>query len=196
MRPQTEVDDAVKRDMATIAAAIYYAAQQRAASANRPSVKGQRVVGKCQDVCRVSSFMIAANEFVLFRVIRGSVLDRDESDPRINTKLRTNSESKSKLKLKAQIADTDHEVSLTTVRQPRLCRNRRTALRLGGARSAGGVLLILNGTSVYRCRVEEKREAENTTSYCAAGLTTSASSIRNGCAADRMPLVTDMALRK
>ena len=62
------------------------------------------------------------------------------------------------MKLKAQISDTAHEISLTPVEN-------RVAAEIDGRRydlevraSTGGVLLITNGTTVYRCRVERMRE--------------------------------------
>ena len=63
------------------------------------------------------------------------------------------------MRLKAQTTGTEHDVLLTTLEN-------RVSAEIGGRHydldvreSAGGVFLIVNGTSVYRCRVEAKREA-------------------------------------
>jgi len=63
------------------------------------------------------------------------------------------------MKLKAQIAEVEHDVSIN------VNANRVTA-EIGGRHyeldvreGAGGAFLIVSGTSVYRCRVDAKREA-------------------------------------
>ena len=62
------------------------------------------------------------------------------------------------MKLKAQLPEIEHEISLTNVENGVAVEldGRRYELEVG--ESAGGVLLIKNGSAVYRCRVEAKRE--------------------------------------
>ena len=62
------------------------------------------------------------------------------------------------MKLKAQRSDTTHEISLTTGENGVSVEIDGRSYSLEVRESAGGVLLIKNGTSVYRCRVEAKRE--------------------------------------
>jgi biotin carboxyl carrier protein len=63
------------------------------------------------------------------------------------------------VKLKAKITDTEYDLSLTTVE------NRVTAeidgrlYELEVRNGSGGASLIVNGATVYRCRVEAKRAA-------------------------------------
>jgi acetyl-CoA carboxylase biotin carboxylase subunit len=56
----TEVDDAVEGDIATIAAAIYYARQQKVSSANRPSAK--EVESRWKMSGRVSTGRVTSRE--------------------------------------------------------------------------------------------------------------------------------------
>ncbi|HEY5885659.1 MAG TPA: biotin/lipoyl-containing protein [Pyrinomonadaceae bacterium] len=63
------------------------------------------------------------------------------------------------MKLKAQIPDTIHEVSLTTVEDGVTAEIDGRRYELEVRESVGGVLLIKNGTSVFRCRVEARRES-------------------------------------
>ena len=62
------------------------------------------------------------------------------------------------MKLKAQITDTERDVLLTVNANNVTAEIDGRRYELGVRESAGGVLLITNGTSVYRCRVEAKRE--------------------------------------
>ena len=62
------------------------------------------------------------------------------------------------MKLKAQIGNTEQEVSLTTVANNLIAEINGRRYDLDLRKGADGVLLVLNGTNVYRCRVEEKRE--------------------------------------
>src|SRR5687768_4912463 len=62
------------------------------------------------------------------------------------------------MKLKAQISDKTHEISLTNVENGVTAEIDGRRYELEVSESAGGVLLVKNGTSVYRCRVEAKRE--------------------------------------
>ena len=62
------------------------------------------------------------------------------------------------MKLKAQISDTAHEISLTPVENGVSVEIDGRRYELEVRESAGGVLLIKNGTSVYRCRIEAKRD--------------------------------------
>ena len=62
------------------------------------------------------------------------------------------------MKLKAQISDTAHEISLATVENGVSVEIDGRRYELEVRESSGGVLLIKNGTSVYRCRVEAKRD--------------------------------------
>ncbi len=63
------------------------------------------------------------------------------------------------MKLKAQIADTTHEISLTAVENGVTAEIDERRYELAVRASANGVLLIKKGNTVYRCRVEPKREA-------------------------------------
>ena len=65
------------------------------------------------------------------------------------------------MKLKAQIEDTAQELSLTPSESGVVAEidGRHYALEI--RESAGGVLLITNGTSVYRCRIEPGRDSGN-----------------------------------
>ena len=62
------------------------------------------------------------------------------------------------MKLKAQTSNTTHEISLTTAENGVNAEIEGRRYELEVRESAGGVLLIKNGNSVYRCRVEAKRE--------------------------------------
>jgi biotin carboxyl carrier protein len=62
------------------------------------------------------------------------------------------------LKLKAQLSKIEHEISLTNVENGVNVEIDGRLYELEVRESAGGVLLIKNGTSVYRCRVEAKRD--------------------------------------
>jgi biotin carboxyl carrier protein len=62
------------------------------------------------------------------------------------------------LKLKAHITDNEHEVSLTTVENHIAAEIDGRHYELEVRESVGGVLLITDGTTVYRCRVDPKRE--------------------------------------
>ena len=62
------------------------------------------------------------------------------------------------MKLKAQTSDSTHEISLTTGEKGITAEIDGRPYELEVRESAGGVLLIKNGTSVYRCRVEAKRD--------------------------------------
>ncbi|HKO59541.1 MAG TPA: acetyl-CoA carboxylase biotin carboxyl carrier protein subunit [Pyrinomonadaceae bacterium] len=63
------------------------------------------------------------------------------------------------MKLKAQIADTEHQISLNTVENSVTAEIEGRGYDLMARENAGGVLLITNGTTVYRCRIETRREA-------------------------------------
>ncbi len=63
------------------------------------------------------------------------------------------------MKLKAQIADTTHEISLTAVENGVTAEIDERRYELEVRASANGVFLIKKGNTVYRCRVEPKREA-------------------------------------
>lgn len=63
------------------------------------------------------------------------------------------------LKLKARISDSTHEISLTTGEKGVTAEIDGRHYELEVRESSDGVLLIKNGTSVYRCRVEAKRDA-------------------------------------
>ena len=62
------------------------------------------------------------------------------------------------MKLKAQISDTTHEISLITIENGVTAEIDGRHYELEVRENPGGVLLIKNGTAVYRCRVEAKRE--------------------------------------
>ena len=62
------------------------------------------------------------------------------------------------MKLKAQITDAEHEISLTTVENSVAAHIDGRRYDLEVREGAGDVLLITNGINVYRCRVENKRE--------------------------------------
>ena len=62
------------------------------------------------------------------------------------------------MKLKAQTSDATQEISLTTVENGVTAEIDGRHYELEVSESTGGVLLIKNGTSVYRCRVEAKPE--------------------------------------
>ena len=62
------------------------------------------------------------------------------------------------MQLKAQISDTTHEISLSTGENGVTAEVDGRRYELEVRESAGGVLLVKNGTSVYRCRVEARRE--------------------------------------
>ena len=65
------------------------------------------------------------------------------------------------MKLKAQIAGTEQAISLITSNENVTAEINGRRYDLSVREGSGGVLLITNGTSVYRCRVEAKRETGN-----------------------------------
>ena len=63
------------------------------------------------------------------------------------------------MKLKAQVTNTEQDVSLTLVGNGVTAEIDGRRYELEVHESAGGVFLITDGTAVYRCRVEAKRES-------------------------------------